>query len=348
MGVNPPGFTGVGSVQASPDAFLPLAMQPLVYSLSVQPTSELNDSDLWWLNVMGRLKPGTRDVQESAALDVTLAAAVRNTMTVGSDETLPHLILINGSRGVHQMTGIKKPVAVLLVLVAVVLLLACANIATLLLARATRRKREMSVRMALGAGRWRILSQLLTENLLLGSLGGLGGLLIGYMARNVVPALLWQRNTRGIHFDWGVFAYAALITILTALLFCLAPAWTATHTETAGSLQESSHLYSPPSSLGREGYRHFSDCTIHFAGRCCWTFSAYGMRAQFCRSWFSLRPRVAVRDQSPCTTVSAGEGSASSFLVRSWKQLSQACRECNPRTFMSVPYSRRLHINDIL
>ena len=57
---------------------------------------------------MGRLKPGTRDVQESAALDVTLAAAVRNTMTVGSDETLPHLILINGSRGVHQMTGIKK------------------------------------------------------------------------------------------------------------------------------------------------------------------------------------------------------------------------------------------------
>ena len=65
----------------------------------MQPTSELNDSDLWWLNVMGRLKPGTRDVEESAALDVALAAAVRNTMTVGSDETLPHLILINGSSG---------------------------------------------------------------------------------------------------------------------------------------------------------------------------------------------------------------------------------------------------------
>ena len=219
----------------------------------------------------------------------------------------------------------------LLVLVAVVLLLACANIATLLLARATRRKREMSVRMALGAGRWRILSQLLTENLLLGSLGGLGGLLIGYMARNVVPALLWQRNTRGIHFDWGVFAYAALITILTALLFGLAPAWTATHTETAGSLQESSHTSTRRhrASGGRAivTFQIALSTLLVVAAR---TFSAYGMRAQFCRSWFSLRPRVAVRDQSPCTTVSAGEGSASSFLVRSWKQLSQACRECNP------------------
>jgi predicted permease len=241
VGVNPPGFTGVGGQQASPDAFVPLAMQPQVYSLSVQPTSELNDSDLWWLNVMGRLRPGTSDVEESASLDVALAAAVRNTMAVGSDETLPHLILINGSRGMHRMTGIKKPVTVLLVLVGVVLLLACANIATLLLARATRRKREMSVRMALGAGRWRVMRQLFTENLLLATLGGLGGLLIGYLARNSVPILILHENMKGIHFDWGVFVYAALMTILTALLFGLAPAWTATRTGAAGNLQDSAH-----------------------------------------------------------------------------------------------------------
>jgi len=243
VGVNPPGFTGVGSVQASPDVFVPLAMQPQVYSFSAQLTSELNDSDLWWLNVMGRLRPGTKEAQESAALDVALAAAVRHTMSVGTDETLPHLVLMDGSRGVHPMTGIKKPITVLIVLVAVVLLLACANVATLLLARAARRKREMSVRIALGAGRWRILRQLLIENLLLASLGGLGGLLIGYIVRNAVPALLWQMNPKEIRFDWGVFIYAALMTMVTALLFGLAPAWTVTHTETASSLQESGHTF---------------------------------------------------------------------------------------------------------
>lgn len=242
VGVNPPGFTGVSSVQASPDAFVPLAMQPQVYSFSAQPTSELNDADLWWLNVMGRLRPGTGDVEESASLDVALAAAVRSTMTVGSDETLPHLILINGSRGTHQMTGIKKPVSVLLVLVAVVLLLACANIATLLLACATHRKREMSMRMTLGAGRWRVMRQLLTENLLLAALGGLVGLILGYLARNSVPALLLHENTKGIHFDWGVFLFASLVTILTALLFGFAPAWTATRREIAGNLQNSTHI----------------------------------------------------------------------------------------------------------
>jgi len=242
VGVNPPGFTGVGSVdQAAPDVFVPLAMQPQVYPFSAQLTSWLNVSDLWWLNVMGRLRPGTKDAQESTALDVALAAAVRHTMSVGTDETLPHLILIDGSRGVHPVSGIKKPITVLVVLVAVVLLLACANVATLLLARAAGRKREMSVRMALGALRWRILRQLLIENVLLAALGGSGGLLVGYIARNAVPALLWQQNLKEIHFDWGVFIYAALVTMLTALLFGLAPAWTAMHAATASNLQESSH-----------------------------------------------------------------------------------------------------------
>jgi predicted permease len=241
VGVNPRGFTGAQSVQQSPELFLPLSMQPLVKPWG-RKASLLTQPDNWWLEVMGRVKPGANETEVRAALDVELAAAVRSTITVKQDETMPRMVFADGSRGLHQLDdSFQKPANVLMVLVGLVLLLACANIANLLLARGARRQREMSVRLAMGAGRGRVLRQMLTESLLLAAMGGLGGLVLGYMGRNVLPRLLfngWGQDQIEIHFDWGVFGFTAAVTLLTGLLFGLAPAWSAARSEVSSSLKE--------------------------------------------------------------------------------------------------------------
>jgi predicted permease len=241
VGVNPPGFTGAKNVQQSPDLFVPLSMQPVLDPKRSGKTL-LTDPDMWWVNVMGRTKPGVSEAQARASLDVQLDAAVRATMTVRSGDTMPRIELADGSRGMHYADRMfKKPVYVLLSLTGFVLLLACANIANLLLARGTQRQREMSVRLALGAGRARILRQLFTESMLLAALGGLCGLLMGYLGSNAIPKLLinpWERSDFGTPIDWGVFAFTGTITLLTAILFGLAPAWLAARAEVSSSLKE--------------------------------------------------------------------------------------------------------------
>jgi hypothetical protein len=144
VGVNPRGFTGVKNVQQTPDIFVPLSMQPVIDPKGKR--SLLNDPSLWWVNVMGRAKPGAKDSEARAALDVELQAAVRATRVVTAGGTIPRLELADGSRGLHYADRMfKKPVYVLTTLTGFVLLLACTNIANLLLARATQRQREMSV-----------------------------------------------------------------------------------------------------------------------------------------------------------------------------------------------------------
>jgi predicted permease len=242
VGVAPRGFTGAKVVQSSPDVFVPISMQPLI-----DPKGDkggfLDDPDTWWVDVMGRIKPGVSDAQAQAALNVALSAAIRGTMAVKAGDSMPRLELADGSRGLGFAARIfKKPVYVLMALTGFVLLLACANIANLLLARGAQRRREMSVRLALGAGRGRVLRQLLTESLLLAGIGGMGGLFLGYLGRNAIPKLManaWDQNQLNVPMDWGVFAFAAAATLLTGLAFGLAPAWYAARSEVSSSLKES-------------------------------------------------------------------------------------------------------------
>jgi predicted permease len=240
VGVNPKGFTGTKGVMELPEVFVPLSLQPAIDPKGK--SSLLTDSEMWWVNVMGRATPGVDDKTAQAALDVQLQAAVRGTMTVGAGEVVPHLALEDGGRGLHFTDQMfRKPVYVLMGFTGLVILLACANIANLLMSRGAQRQREMSVRLAVGAGRMRIVRQLLTESLLLAVLGGAGGLLLGYAGRDLLPRLFvnaWERTQTHIPFDWGVFAFTAAITLLTGILFGLAPAWVASRAVLSSTLKE--------------------------------------------------------------------------------------------------------------
>ncbi len=240
VGVAPRGFTGAKSVMESPDLYVPLSLQPVIDPKGKE--NLFNSSDLWWVNVVGRIKPGVSDRTAQAGLDVQFRAAVRTSVQMEAGETMPRLDLADGSRGLHFFDHMfKKPIYVLLALTGFVILLACANIANLLLARGSRRQREMSVRLAMGAGRARILRQLLTESLLLAALGGSGGLALGYIGRNVLPNLLtnaWERSDINTPFDWGIFAFTAVVTLITGIFFGLAPAWMASRAEVSSTLKE--------------------------------------------------------------------------------------------------------------
>ncbi len=179
------------------------------------------------MNILARTKPGVSDRAAQAALDAQFSTIVRAMLPIHTGDVVPRLTLRDGSRGLFaQQQTFATPIAVLMIFLGLVLLLACANIATLMLARGARRQREMSVRLALGAGRARILRQMLIESLLLAAIGGASGLAIAYVGRGAIAQFT-------PHFDWQVFGFTALISIATGVLFGLAPALAAIRTEIA-------------------------------------------------------------------------------------------------------------------
>lgn len=239
VGVNPPGFTGAWGAQRSPEVFLPFSMQPIVAPFGSE--SLLTSSDLWWVLMMARVHPGVSNAAAQAQMNAVFQAAVRATMSVKPAAKMPILLLEDGSRGQNENGGLSKPIYVLLGLAGFVLLLACANLANLLLARGSARRREMSVRLAMGAGRRRILRQMFTESLLLSAMGGAAGLALAWGVRNMIPRLLanpWGPPAFNATFDWGIFAFTAAVSILTGLVFGLAPAWQATRVNVSAGLKE--------------------------------------------------------------------------------------------------------------
>ena len=231
IGVAPPGFTGASSVQRSQDLFMPLSMQPLIFPQKAG--SLLTDSDTWWIQVMGRLQPGTRLEQARASLAVGLDQAIQSTISVGKDQTIPPLLLLPGGRGWNYAAQeLEHPMPLLLALASLVLLLACVNVANVLLAQSSSRNREISVRMALGAGKMRVARQMLTESLCLSLMGGAGGLLLGYLGRDVLPRLFsssWGPAALQTRFDWRVFAFTVAISVFTGVGFGVGPSWQAAH-----------------------------------------------------------------------------------------------------------------------
>lgn len=242
IGINPHGFTGAKSVQVSPEVFVPLAAVAVLRTPTRNGTSWLSSTDNWWVQVMARTQPGVVDATALASLNTILAGAVQDTMHPHKDQTVPQLVLEDGSRGLNQIRRVlAKPLYILLGMTALLLLIACANLANLMLARAATRQREMGIRMALGAGRARVMRQVLTENLLLALLGGIAGLLLGRLGSTVLPRLTmnaWEDTQLNIPFHWPIFLFTAAITMATGVLFSMAPALQATRSDINSALKD--------------------------------------------------------------------------------------------------------------
>jgi predicted permease len=243
VGVSRGRFAGL-QMGSPVEIFVPITMQPLILPRAQNGSVSLLDNpQSWWVQILARLRPDVPERRAETELDAVLRQAAMPVLKRTGDLDRFHLQFEPGDRGLDSLRGAyARPSYVLFALAGLVLLLACLNLANLLLARSATRRRELSTRMALGAGRGSILRQILTESLLLSGFGGTAGLLLGYLGRNIVPRLLTsssQLDQIQVPFDWRVLLFTLGISFATGILFGLAPAWQATRIADHAGLRES-------------------------------------------------------------------------------------------------------------
>lgn len=247
VGVTAASYTGIMRLGDKPtDVTIPLALEPTLNPGNVK---RLADGTNYWLLMVGRLKPGVTYDQVAGNLGGPFQASIRR----GSDDyatgltaaerelsrnkkertQIPTLFAGSASHGMYDVSDdTTRSATVLSVVVVLVLLIVCANVANLLLSRATARNKEISVRLSMGASRWRLIRQLLTESLLLSGVGGALGILVGYWSKSLLP---FGQNAE---IDTRVLAFVVFVSVATGVAFGLIPALRATNIDLAGAMKE--------------------------------------------------------------------------------------------------------------
>jgi predicted permease len=239
-GVTPREFFGE-RVRRPPDFWLPLSFQP---QIELRP-SFFEDPEAYWLTLVGRLKPGVSMDQAQASVTLKLrqfwAEFAGSQLTEERQRAIQstYVQLVDGSGGISSLrTLYSKSLQLLMAIVGMVLLIACANVGSLLLSRAAARKAEISLRMALGATRRRIIRQLLTESMLLALIGGICGVLLAQWGVTILVNLVAREAPLDTQPDAGILAFTAGVSILAGLMFGVLPAIQASKTDLSSAMKE--------------------------------------------------------------------------------------------------------------
>jgi predicted permease len=228
IGVTPPAFFGV-EVGRTFDVALPICAEPAWHGANAR----LDSGIFWWLTVMGRLKPGASIEQAASRLHVSSAGIFQTTLpaTYPRESVAPYLamrlVAIPAFNGISRLREqYATPLVLLLAITGFVLLIACTNLALLMLARASARRREVAIRLAIGASRWRLARQLITESLLL-AIGGVAiGLLVARLLSRFLVSFLAADSASvfvDLSLDYRTFAFAATLSILSCVVFAAWP-----------------------------------------------------------------------------------------------------------------------------
>ena len=257
VGIAPEGFYGDRLSSAPPDFYLPIEAMPTLANAQY-----VHNPEDRWLYIVGRVKPGTAWMPLQEKLSALLRQIFASNKYFSSAHDKPllekaHVVLTSAGAGIQDMQdGYASKLKLLMWISGLVLLIACANIANLLLVRGMGRKAEMSVRTALGAGRGRMIRQLLTESVVLAVLSGIVALVVSYMGTRMLLALAFPGAQHvPIHANPSltVLGFALGVSLLTGVLFGTAPAWIAARAEPTDAIRSGARTMTGGASLLQRG-----------------------------------------------------------------------------------------------